>query len=222
MSSPVLVDADDFCEGNSNLDLLFRMKSRNPNFKINLFTCPGLCTKEWLRCVQEISWIEMYFHTWNHEVVVRMPQEQFIEEIKRWEDWGIGPKGFKAPGWEMTPWAYEILKDRGWWVFDNWPPYYEGNRERPEMKCLLPDCYSKYRLVHLHIHDVCNNGMLELYFEEKNHPSFATKYYGLREKHEIDPGYNFWMDAERFVFIDKIIEVRESAWDMLPEEWRTG
>jgi hypothetical protein len=217
--NPVLVDADDFCEGNSNLDLLFRMQSFNPNFKINLFTCPGLSSHTWLESVRQISWIEMYFHTWEHSVVVRMEPKQFEEELISWEKHGYGPKGFKAPGWEMTPWAYEILKDRGWWIFDNWPPHYEGNRERPTMKCLLPDCYSKYRLVHLHIHDVCNNGMRELYFEERNHHVFNTKFYALREPEHVDAGYNFWMTAKEFVLINDIIEERESAKEMLPDNW---
>ena len=217
---PILLDSDDFCEGNSQLDLLFRMKSFNPNLKINLFTCPGLSSLTWLEEMARIDWIQMLFHTKEHKPVVNMVKEEFEEEVDYWEYIDVGPKGFKAPGWEMTPWAYEILKERGWWIFDNWPPFYVGNRERPEMQCLLPDCYSKYRLVHLHMHDVCNNGIRELYFEEKDHPVFLAKFFDVKNVDDVDPGYNVWMTAEKFVFIDDIIEVQPSAWDELPEEWR--
>ena len=62
-----IIDADDFCEDNSSLDVLYNIKGNNPNFKITLFTIPGRCSLKFLGIVKNIEWINMVPHGLLHD-----------------------------------------------------------------------------------------------------------------------------------------------------------
>lgn len=60
------VDADDLCEGNDGLMTLLRIKGKNPDFKITLFTIVGRCSRAWLGMIKGADWIRMVPHGWMH------------------------------------------------------------------------------------------------------------------------------------------------------------
>jgi polysaccharide deacetylase family protein (PEP-CTERM system associated) len=65
---------------------------------------------------------EVASHGWSHSLVYQLTPEQFRDELAKTEDVilaqsGHLPVGFRAPQWsltEQTPWAHEILAERGY------------------------------------------------------------------------------------------------------------
>jgi len=149
----ILFDADDFCEENNRLDLLFYIKSQIPNFKANLFTIVGKCSPSFIEAVKEISWLDMIPHGWEHETPRECQEWDYdkcklcITEINKLNL----TKGFKAPGWQISDPMYQVLKEEGYWVADQ---HYNDER-RPEMKVFYPTD------THFHIQNVCGNGLEE-------------------------------------------------------------
>ncbi len=61
---------------------------------------------------------EIGLHGVLHEVVSELSPDSFREIIERGIDTvvkqtGKRPKGFRSPAWEMTPWAFHILREKG-------------------------------------------------------------------------------------------------------------
>lgn len=159
----MVVDFDDYCEGQSELELLHQLREINPKFRCTLFAIPGRGTDEFWS--QTPEWCELAVHGWMHptpweardwsyertvEVMDSKP-ERFVE-------------GFKAPGWQVSPETYLALRDRDWWLAD----HYE-NAER------IPDGLRRHVISipagngadpdhwHGHIQNVCGNGLRETF-----------------------------------------------------------
>lgn len=77
-----IVDADDFCESNDGMETLMFIKSKVPNFKINLFTIPGLCSKEFLNKIKKLDWIDMIPHGWIHPTPIEAQKWTYDESIE--------------------------------------------------------------------------------------------------------------------------------------------
>ena len=127
----IYLDLDDFCETNSSLELLKRLKEEIPGFRVNLFTIPGLCTPVWLSWVQQAygSWVDLIPHGWAH-TTPRECESWDASQCDRYFDW-LGrnyptlTQGWKAPGWQISGAMFQALRRRNWWLADQ--PY---NRER--------------------------------------------------------------------------------------------
>lgn len=142
-----LVDADDFCESNSGLMNLMFIKSHNPDFKINLFTIPGLCSKEFIKTIKDLDWIDMIPHGWEHPTPLEAQNwtyKESLEYLDRIEPLGL-TKGFKAPGWQISDGMYQALLERGYWVADQ---AYNNDRRPKELKAYILDSPNK---LHFHI-----------------------------------------------------------------------
>lgn len=141
------VDADDFCESNTGINELMFIKSHVPDFKITLFTVPGLCSKEFLEEIKKLDWIDMVPHGWLHPTPVEClswTYEESIAYLDRIESLGL-TKGFKAPGWQISDGMYRALVERGYWVADK---DYNNERRPKELQAYLLDDRNK---LHFHI-----------------------------------------------------------------------
>jgi hypothetical protein len=130
----VCLGLHDFSVYNTELDLLLRLKSHFPNFKVSLFTIPidirrqrvmrGFDReKELKRIKQCLDWIQIIPHgrTHNSGEATRWEYTHFREEvipsIKRAFDKDGLPfiKGFAAPHWRWNNDVVCGLNDEGWW-----------------------------------------------------------------------------------------------------------
>jgi len=125
----IIIDADDFHEGNHKLDIL-EMIHKKTGMLFNLFTIPGLCSEPFIREVQKIPWIDMIPHGWMHPTSRECQFwgyyacTQYLDKIAH-----LGlTKGWKAPGWQISRDMYVALMDRGYWVAD----HPENNDRRPK------------------------------------------------------------------------------------------
>jgi hypothetical protein len=218
----IVVDADDFFEECNHLDLLFRMRAKIPEFKITLFTILGLCTPAFLDLLAPLDWIQLACHTRFHNPVPGMVQKDFEEEIKEWDSLSLlypnMVKGFKAPGWQMTTWAYEVLKERNFWVADIWPPH-ESNKGRPEMKTFrMPMTATGRALVHFHVWDVCGNGLAAIFSPGHavigNHSVPVQKF---KPMEELDKKmrFNLLFDNVKFAFVNDLAKTEPATMDLL-------
>ena len=218
----IVVDADDFFEECNGLDLLFRMKAKIPEFKITLFTILGLCSPNFLDLLRPLDWIQLAFHTRTHKPIPEMTKDEFENEIKEWDSLSLlysnMVKGFKAPGWQMTTWAYEILKERNFWVADIWPPH-ESNKGRPEMKVFrMPMTATGRALVHFHVWDVCGNGLAAIFSPGHavigNHSVPVQKF---KPMEELDKKMrvNLLFDNGGFMFVNDLVRLEPATMDLL-------
>jgi hypothetical protein len=166
----LLVDFDDFCEDENRLDLLHALRDSNPEFRCTLFAIPAKGSPEFWDSVPE--WCELAMHGWAHpnsreaegwtyeqahDVLARKP-ERFVE-------------GWKSPGWQSSPFVYEALMDRDWWIADHWE---NAERLRPYQVTGFPDIKLRAHVIqptyretgdhwHGHIPNVCGNGIEETF-----------------------------------------------------------
>ena len=142
-----IVDADDFCESNDGLKELMFIKSKVPNFKITLFTVPGLCSKEFIKKAKKLDWIDMVPHGWVHPTpleCLNWTYEESKEYLKKIKGLKL-TKGFKAPGWQISGGMYQALKEEGYWVADQ---DYNNDRRPKELRNYILDSSNK---LHYHI-----------------------------------------------------------------------
>jgi len=122
----MILSFDDFYEDCPRYDLLFELKIRIPQLKVNLFTILGKCSLEWIAKIKQISWIDMIPHGWNHdgpecEFWTKQEALEYLDKIEPYEL----TKGFKAPGYRISNGTYDALLERGYWVAD-----IESNNDR--------------------------------------------------------------------------------------------
>lgn len=142
-----IVDFDDFYEDNNDLDILFRLRSQIPGFKVNLFTIPGRCSTGFIKEIQRIDWIDMIPHGYTHEsnyecmgwsYPTALGYLDMIEQLRL-------TRGFKAPGWQISDGTYQALLHKGYWVADQ---AYNNERRPVRLKTYIIDSPEK---IHGHI-----------------------------------------------------------------------
>lgn len=154
----MIVDFDDFQDGNTRLDLLLDLHRANPAFKCTLFTVPGCCSPELLAFMENLSWCELAVHGWQHpspRECEHWPYARMQAAITAKPATFV--KGFKAPGWQISDGCYQALLDAGWWVAD----HPENNARRP--KGLRTHVLGDGDHWHGHIQNVCGNGLEETF-----------------------------------------------------------
>ena len=142
------LDFDDFSSVVPGFDLLKKMKEHFPNFKCTLFTVPLAMQyflkhlpieklKEWGKLVGDIDWIEIAPHGFAHQRGEWMTKnkKKIMTTLKATENLfkflGIDfVKIFKAPYWELSKEAEEILKDEGYIL--------AVNRNKPQIYTDIP------------------------------------------------------------------------------------
>lgn len=143
----ILVDLDDFCEDNSSLPLLRKIKEEIPNFKVNLFTIIGKCSPRFAEEIKHIAWIDMIPHGMFHTTSRECEDWDYAKcmDYLKWVNKYNLTKGFKAPGWQISEGMYRALVDNKYWVADQ-PTNID---KRPlELKAYILDSGNK---IHGHI-----------------------------------------------------------------------
>lgn len=172
----MIVDFDDFHEGDHRLDLLHTLREANPLFRCTLFAIPALGSDEFWESVPD--WCELAVHGWEH------PDPYECEDWDVYEALILMGKvplrfvnGFKAPGWQISDGTYQALIEAGWWVADHW-----DNDDR------RPDGILTHRITpaagagndpdhwHGHIGNVCGNGIAETFPEVLRRVREATSF----------------------------------------------
>ena len=134
----IIVDLDDFTEDNNALDMLFRLRAAVPNFRVNLFTIPGLCSFPFVETVRKIDWIDMIPHGYKHPTS-RECEHWTYSESREYLEYVMYlgfTKGFKAPGWQISDGMYEALWEFDFWVADQ---AYNNHRRPPELWAYILD-----------------------------------------------------------------------------------
>lgn len=145
--APVIITVDDFCETNHKIDLLTRIHDAT-GMVFNLFTIPGLCSREFIEKAKLIDWIDMIPHGWTHPTSRecqdwgREKCEWYISLI---EPMGL-TKGFKAPGWQISTAMYETLNNHGYWVADQ---NYNDSRRPSTLKTHYPEAGKHFHIGHM-------------------------------------------------------------------------
>ena len=155
----IILDADDFCESNAKLDVLFRLKEANPILQINLFTIPALCSPAWLKEIKKIEWIEMIPHGWEHPHSRECENWSYGDAMAYLEDirhMGLS-HGFKAPGWQISDGTYLALLQSGYWVADQ---HYNDDRRPKGLEVRYPE--EHFHIGHLGGH---NDNEIEDHFD---------------------------------------------------------
>jgi hypothetical protein len=172
----MIVDFDDFHEGDHRLDLLELLREANPLFRCTLFAIPAKGSVEFWNTVP--TWCELAVHGWEHpdpyeaahwcweeaqDVLLSAP-DRFVE-------------GFKAPGWQISQGTYEAIQSLGWWVADHWDndairP--DGIRAHVISRAAGAGLDTKHW--HGHIGNVCGNGIQETFPEVLRRVREATSF----------------------------------------------
>ena len=158
-----IVNADDFHEDNNRFDLLHQIKQKLPNFKITMFTIPGLCSLQWSKWVfSDYPWIEMVPHGWKHPHPRECESWTFNETMIYLDLISKIPyyvHGFKAPGWQISGGTYKALDATGYWVADQ--EYNDWRRPFGLKSYVLTHDDPDVKKMHFHVQNVCGNGLEE-------------------------------------------------------------
>lgn len=118
----VVLDFDDLTDTNDRLDVLLRMKERDPGFKVTLFAIPARCSAATLaKYDAHKDWIQLGIHGWRHSrhECLAWTSEETVEKVEMAR--GVYPFApvFKAPCWETCDELYEGLRQSGVAIADH-------------------------------------------------------------------------------------------------------
>lgn len=118
----VVIDFDDLATGNDRLDILLKLKERDPGFKVTLFAIPARCDDVLLkRYDTEKGWIQLGVHGFRHSRHEALGWMQDEAEDKLERAMRIYPFApiFKAPNWTMTDEVYAACIRKGFGIADH-------------------------------------------------------------------------------------------------------
>lgn len=158
MAQPVVVDVDDFCDqhGAATLADLDVLKAHYPAFKATLFTIPTKTSPLLLAEARLRPWLELAVHGITHEPneELRAVSPLALKTYLQQHNLPDYVKGFRPPGWFITPSHVEALNETGHWVALH-------ARDRKSLGPLCRHgyytCEDRLPYSHHHSHDVCDN-----------------------------------------------------------------
>jgi hypothetical protein len=151
----MVVDVDDHYPENDAMPWMLKLKEINPAFKVTLFAVPGRGSDEFWK--SHPDWVELAVHGWRHETVdecIEWDYQRSMDMLLTRPERFV--RGFKAPGWQISQPTYDVLVDYDWWVADQ---HLEDARRPEELRTYFYEDGSDR--VHLHVQDVCGNGLNE-------------------------------------------------------------
>jgi len=116
MNKKLIISFDDLWEGNDRWEEFEKLHQEFPDLKITFFVITGRCSDEFLRKVNQ-SWTELVFHGTEHSGGwLHWSKEETIKHLRNFnENYGF-VKGFKAPGWKLTPNIIEACRELNFWI----------------------------------------------------------------------------------------------------------
>jgi len=177
----VIMDFDDLANGNSRLDILKRLKERDPGFKVTLFAIPARCSDSLLAEYDaEKSWIQLAIHGFRHSRHEALGWLQDEAEDKLARAMAIYPFApvFKAPNWQMTDEVYAACLVRGLAVADHLSNVAIIPKEMPVYIYNMRLRDDPYLRIHGHIQDWTHTGTdgLEEAYEKWSSPEVGSEY----------------------------------------------
>jgi hypothetical protein len=147
----IIIDADDFHEGNAKLDVLEALHYET-GMKFNLFTVVGLCSDAFIKKVKAIDYIDMIPHGWLHPTPRECEKWTYNEAFQYLFriDYLKLTRGFKAPGWQISAGTYRALLDFGYWVADQ---HYNDTRRPPELPVFFHKDEHHFHIGHMGGHN---------------------------------------------------------------------
>jgi len=124
----MIFDFDDWSQAHDCRMELEKLKEINPKFKVTLFTIPAKTTIEMLEWANWNNyWVELAQHGWKHNSNYECKDWDF-ETAMYYLSRGVllNPKGFKAPGWQISDDLYHACREFGYYVADQ--PYNKDRR----------------------------------------------------------------------------------------------
>lgn len=118
----VVIDFDDLCDTNDRMDVLERLRERDPGFKVTLFAIPTRCSDALLKKYDaEKDWVQLGIHGFRHSRHEALGWTQDEAEDKMNRAMAIYPFApiFKAPNWQMHDEVYAACKAKGIAVADH-------------------------------------------------------------------------------------------------------
>ena len=118
MSEKMVIDFDDLEDKwASSLNYLYEIKKKHPNFKVTLFTVVNRSSREILRELKSLKWIELAIHGWNHTPDEwRWDEKTATYYLRKALESGYFVKGFKAPNWRYSNGTLKALGEMGFWA----------------------------------------------------------------------------------------------------------
>lgn len=118
----VCQDFDDLADGNDRLDVLLRLKERDPGYKVTLFAIPRRCSDSLLKRYSEYDdWIQLGIHGWEHarHECLAWTSEETVEKVAAARSIYPFAAIFKAPNWETCDELYTGLRECGVSIADH-------------------------------------------------------------------------------------------------------
>jgi len=163
----VVMDFDDLCDGNEDLETLCRLKERDPNFKVTLFAIPTKCSDSLLtKYSMECEWIQLGIHGWRHaryECLAWTSEETEEKLALAKEIYPHFAPVFKAPNWEFCDEVYAGCKNAGIAVADHYRNIIIMPADTPHYIYNLKLRDDKLTRLHGHIQPYANTGLAEAY-----------------------------------------------------------
>lgn len=166
----MIVDVDDHHPGNDAMPWMLRLKEINPAFKATLFAVPGLGLPYFWE--SHPDWIELVMHGWFHPDPFESAHWDYGRMMAvldaRPRDF---VKGWKSPGWQTSDDVYSALCDSGYWIADQ---HLADARRPPELPTYFYEDGDDR--IHLHVQNVCGNGLEESWDELVERVASATEF----------------------------------------------
>lgn len=175
------MDFDDLATGNNRLDILMRLKERDPGFKVTLFAIPDRCGDSLLHAYDSLrTWVQLGIHGFRHSrhECYGWTQDEAEEKIELARHIYPFAPIFKAPNWEMTDEVYAACKTRGLAIADH---YCNKDIIPDDMPCYIYNVKLRddsLTRIHGHIQDWTGTGDdgLEEQYERWSKPEVGSDY----------------------------------------------
>ena len=178
-SKHIVMDFDDLCDSNDRMDVLRRLKERDPGFKVTLFAIPTRCSDSLLAKYDESrDWIRLGIHGFRHsrhEAMAWTVDEAADKIAKAREIFNFAPV-FKAPNWSMTDEVYAACKSSGVAVADHLSNIAIMPDDMPHYIYNVRLRNDHYIRLHGHIQNWAGTGLEEAY-ERWSSPEIGSEYH---------------------------------------------
>jgi len=181
----VVLDFHDLADGNDQLDVLKRLKERDPGFKVTLFAIPARCSDDLLARYDAVKdWVQLGIHGWRHarHECLAWTSEETVEKIEaaRAIYQSFAPV-FCATNWETADELYIGLKQAGVAISDHMRNVELIPADLPRYVYNLRLRNDAYRRMHGHIQPTAYDKGLEGDYELWSSPPIGSTYLWVSE-----------------------------------------
>lgn len=112
----LIISYDDLFEGNDHWEEFEKVYQVFPDLKVTFFVITGQCSEKFLKRIKQ-PWSQLVFHSWEHSGHwLNWSKEITKEFLLEFHNIYGFEKGFKAPGWRLTPDIIDACKELDYWI----------------------------------------------------------------------------------------------------------